>query len=87
MNDLFVGAGTLINVSTIVFGATLGGLFGSRFKVRMRNLVTDALGLITLLVGLMVQILTLQVQVSHFQQVMKPSPHNSQALSMHFHLA
>ena len=53
MNDLFVGAGTLINVSTIVFGATLGGLFGSRFKVRMRNLVTDALGLITLVVGLM----------------------------------
>lgn len=52
MNDLFVGAGTLLNVLTIVAGAAIGGLLGSRLSNRLRDLVTDILGLVTLLVGI-----------------------------------
>jgi uncharacterized membrane protein YqgA involved in biofilm formation len=53
MNDLFVGAGTVINVVAIVSGALLGGLLGNRLSNRLRDLVTDVLGLVTLLVGMM----------------------------------
>lgn len=52
MNDLFVGAGTVLNVFTIVAGATIGGLLGNRLSNRLRDLVTDVLGLVTLLVGI-----------------------------------
>lgn len=53
MNDLFVGAGTVLNVITIVAGAIIGGLLGNRLSNRLRELVTDVLGLVTLLVGIM----------------------------------
>ena len=53
MNDLFVGAGTVLNVVAIVLGAIIGGLLGNRLSTRLRDLVTDVLGLVTLLVGLM----------------------------------
>ena len=53
MNDLFVGAGTVLNVITIVAGALIGGLLGNRLSNRLRELVTDVLGLVTLLVGIM----------------------------------
>lgn len=46
---MFTGVGTLINVITIVAGASLGVLVGNRMSVRTRTLLTDVLGLVTLL--------------------------------------
>ncbi|AOY55648.1 DUF554 domain-containing protein [Candidatus Rhodoluna planktonica] len=46
-----VGTGTIINVLTIVIGAGLGVLLGSRFPEKTNRTVTDALGLITLVIG------------------------------------
>lgn len=45
----FVGAGTLINVLAILGGASLGIIAGSKFSTRSQSLITDILGLITLL--------------------------------------
>ena len=45
----FPGLGTLINTVTIVGGAALGVLIGSRVSEKLRNLITDILGLVTLL--------------------------------------
>ena len=45
----FPGLGTLINTVTIIGGAALGVLVGSRVREQLRNLVTDILGLVTLL--------------------------------------
>jgi len=52
MNELFIGAGTLLNVVSIILGAFFGGLLGNRLSNRLRDLVTDVLGLVTLLVGI-----------------------------------
>ncbi len=46
-----IGLGTLINFFAIVLGAVIGTLLGDRLSNRTRNVVTDALGLMTLLVG------------------------------------
>jgi len=46
---MFPGIGTAINILTIVFGASLGVLVGNRMNVRTRTLLTDVLGLVTLL--------------------------------------
>jgi uncharacterized membrane protein YqgA involved in biofilm formation len=46
-----IGLGTLINFFAIVVGAVIGTLLGDRLSIRTRNVVTDALGLMTLLVG------------------------------------
>lgn len=46
-----IGLGTLINVLAIVVGATVGVLVGNRLPDRTRATVTDALGLITLIIG------------------------------------
>ena len=46
---MFTGSGTLINIITIVSGASLGVLIGGRMPDRMRALITDVLGLITIL--------------------------------------
>lgn len=46
---MFTGSGTLINVLTIIGGASLGVLIGGRLPDRMRVLITDVLGLITIL--------------------------------------
>lgn len=45
----FPGLGTLINTCTIIGGAGLGVLAGSRVSEKLRNLITDILGLVTLL--------------------------------------
>lgn len=45
------GLGTLINVVAIVVGASLGVLIGRRLPLRTRMTVTDALGLVTLVIG------------------------------------
>jgi uncharacterized membrane protein YqgA involved in biofilm formation len=46
---MFVGFGTTVNIATIIGGAALGVLFGSRLPARTRTLITEVLGLITIL--------------------------------------
>ena len=45
------GLASLVNVTTVLVGATAGVLLGNRLPVRTRDLVTDALGLVTLLIA------------------------------------
>ena len=45
------GIGTAVNVATVLVGALLGRLLGNRLPARTRDLVTDALGLVTLLIA------------------------------------
>lgn len=45
------GLGTLINIATVVVGSTAGLLVGHRLPERTRHVVTDCLGLVTLLVA------------------------------------
>jgi hypothetical protein len=45
------GIGTVVNVVTVLIGSTLGVLLGNRLPERTRDLVTDALGLVTLLIA------------------------------------
>ncbi len=46
-----IGLGTILNVLTIVVGATLGILIGNRLPERTTRVVTDALGLVTVVIG------------------------------------
>lgn len=46
-----IGLGTLINVGTIVTGSAIGVAIGSKLPERTNRVVTDALGLITLIMG------------------------------------
>ena len=46
---MFVGIGTFINIITIVTGASLGVLVGNRMSSKTRTLLTDVLGMVTLL--------------------------------------
>lgn len=48
---MFIGIGTVVNASTVLVGSGLGILIGHRFPVRTRSVVTDALGLVTLLIA------------------------------------
>jgi len=48
---VFPGIGTLVNVLTVLVGATLGVALGHRLRDRTREVVTDALGLVTLLIA------------------------------------
>ncbi|MEI6362789.1 MAG: DUF554 domain-containing protein [Actinomycetes bacterium] len=45
------GLGTVINVVAILLGSALGVLIGHRLPERTRRTVTDALGLVTLVIG------------------------------------
>ena len=45
------GAGTALNVATVLVGSGLGVALGSRLPERTRSTVTDALGLVTLVIG------------------------------------
>lgn len=49
MSTVFPGLGTVINVATVVIGAVLGMLVGHRLSEHTRSVVTDCLGLVTLL--------------------------------------
>ncbi|MDX6239820.1 MAG: uncharacterized protein QOG10_4635 [Kribbellaceae bacterium] len=49
---MFIGIGTVVNVATVLVGSTLGVLIGHRLSHRTRELVTDALGLVTLLIAI-----------------------------------
>lgn len=46
---MFAGLGTLINVFAIVMGTILGMAIGRRFSEQVRELVTQAMGMITLI--------------------------------------
>jgi len=48
---VIAGTGTVVNVATVLLGTTLGVLLGNRLPVRTRDVVTDALGLVTLLIA------------------------------------
>jgi uncharacterized membrane protein YqgA involved in biofilm formation len=48
---LIPGIGTVVNVATVLIGSTIGVLLGNRLPVRTRDVVTDALGLVTLLIA------------------------------------
>ena len=48
---MFPGFGTLVNVATVITGSAIGLLLGHRLPNRTRSTVTDALGLVTILIG------------------------------------
>lgn len=48
---MFPGFGTAVNIATVVVGSGIGLLLGQRLPQRTRDTVTDALGLVTLLIG------------------------------------
>lgn len=48
---MVIGAGTALNVGTILLGSGVGVLLGHRLPERTRSTVTDALGLFTLVIG------------------------------------
>ena len=45
------GSGTAVNVLTVLVGSLVGRLAGNRLPQRTRELVTDGLGLVTLLIA------------------------------------
>jgi uncharacterized membrane protein YqgA involved in biofilm formation len=45
------GIGTAVNVVTVLAGATAGVVLGNRLPLRTRDVVTDSLGLVTLLIA------------------------------------
>ena len=51
MQGAFPGVGTLINVAAVLLGALLGLAIGHRIPERTRDVVTDCLGLVTLLMA------------------------------------
>lgn len=48
---MFTGIGTVVNVVAVLVGTGVGVLVGHRFHQRTRDVVTDALGLVTLLIA------------------------------------
>lgn len=48
---MFPGLGTVVNIATVLLGTTIGVLVGHRLPRRTRDLVTDTLGLVTLLIA------------------------------------
>ncbi|AXH95113.1 DUF554 domain-containing protein [Ornithinimicrobium avium] len=53
MDGAFPGLGTVVNVVAVLLGAGLGMLAGHRLPERVRGVVTDCLGLVTLLVAIL----------------------------------
>jgi uncharacterized protein len=45
------GTGTVVNVAAVLVGSSIGVLAGNRLPTRTREVVTDALGLVTLLIA------------------------------------
>jgi uncharacterized membrane protein YqgA involved in biofilm formation len=46
---MFAGAGTVLNILTIVIGGALGVFIGAKISEKLRNLVTDVLGCVTII--------------------------------------
>ncbi|WP_374928924.1 DUF554 domain-containing protein [Kytococcus sedentarius] len=51
MDGLFPGAGTLLNVLAVLAGSSAGIAFGARLPQRIHDVVTDGLGLVTLMMA------------------------------------
>ncbi|GAA2184376.1 DUF554 domain-containing protein [Brooklawnia cerclae] len=51
MTTQIIGLGTIVNVIAVLAGSGLGMLFGDRLSARIRTTVTDALGLLTLVIA------------------------------------
>jgi uncharacterized membrane protein YqgA involved in biofilm formation len=49
--DVVPGLASAVNVATVLAGATVGVALGNRLPARTRDVVTDALGLVTLLIA------------------------------------
>lgn len=52
------GLGTLINVVAVVAGSSLGAVLGGRLPGRVRDIVTDGLGLLTFVLGISMAVKT-----------------------------
>ena len=50
---MFPGIGTVVNVAAVLLGAGLGVALGHRLPQRTRDVVTDGLGLVTLVIALL----------------------------------
>jgi uncharacterized membrane protein YqgA involved in biofilm formation len=50
---MFRGFGTVVNVATVLAGSGIGVLLGNRLPQRTRDVVTDVLGLVTLLIAVL----------------------------------
>jgi uncharacterized protein len=48
---VIIGTGTAVNVCSVLVGSSIGVVAGNRLPSRTRDLVTDALGLVTLLIA------------------------------------
>lgn len=48
---MFPGVGTAVNVATVLVGAAIGVAVGHRLPQRTRDVVTDGLGLVTMLIA------------------------------------
>jgi uncharacterized membrane protein YqgA involved in biofilm formation len=48
---MFPGIGTVVNMGTVLLGTAIGVLVGHRLSQRTRDVVTDGLGLVTLLIA------------------------------------
>jgi uncharacterized membrane protein YqgA involved in biofilm formation len=48
---MFPGIGTVVNVAAVLLGSLIGVLVGHRLSQRTRDVVTDGLGLVTLLIA------------------------------------
>lgn len=48
---MLIGTGTAVNAATVLAGSTIGVLVGHRLPLRTRSVVTDGLGLVTLLIA------------------------------------
>lgn len=48
---MFPGIGTLVNIAAVLVGSAIGVLVGHRLRERTREVVTDGLGLVTLLIA------------------------------------
>ena len=48
---MFPGVGTVVNIVAVLVGTTIGVLVGHRLPQRTRDVVTDGLGLVTLLIA------------------------------------
>lgn len=48
---MIIGIGTVVNVVAVLVGSLIGVLLGNRLPTRTRDVVTDALGLVTLLIA------------------------------------
>jgi len=46
---MFPGIGTVLNILTIVIGGTLGVFIGAKISEKLRNLITDVLGCVTII--------------------------------------